>query len=91
MSAADGSPAVDTIRRALPTYHWGGGHDSGPFATWEHGMPDAAETLAAHEAVDALVAELDDYRDALERIYRTGRGVLEIARDALNAAGESKP
>jgi hypothetical protein len=32
-----------------------------------------------------LVAERDRYRDALERVYRTGRGVhVELARDALN-------
>lgn len=34
---------------------------------------------------DSLMADLDRFRDALERVYQQGRGVhVEIARDALN-------
>lgn len=38
------------------------------------------------DAYTNALAEMHRYRDALERIYRSGRGLhVEIARDALNA------
>lgn len=44
------------------------------------------EIEQAVETAERAAADRDRYREALERVYRTGRGVhVEVAREALNA------